>query len=265
MIEVTRLFVVRHGETAWNVDQRVQGQLDVPLNANGRRQAARLVQALAGEGIEAIYSSDLLRASETAAALAHAIGLPLQTDPGLRERAFGHFEGATFTEIEQRWPDDAKRWRRRDPDFAPGGGEVLRAFYARSVETATRLAGRHPGQTVALVAHGGVLDCLYRAAVHIDLQAPRTWQLGNASINRLLYTEQGLAMVGWNDNGHLDPASPTGPSEAPAPTRASRHGSGSAGPSADGPPGGPSPDADGPVDRSCLARGRATGPARPAR
>ena len=87
MIEdVTRLFVVRHGETAWNVDTRIQGQLDVPLNDTGRWQAARLAEALAGEGIAAIYSSDLQRASETAAALAAATGLALVTDAALRER-----------------------------------------------------------------------------------------------------------------------------------------------------------------------------------
>ena len=202
---VTRLFVIRHGETAWNVDTRIQGQLDIPLNDTGRWQAARLAQALAGEGIAAIYSSDLQRAAETAAALASATGLALVTDTGLRERAFGHFEGATFREIEERWPDDALRWRRREPDFGPGGGEALNAFYARSVGTATRLAALHPGQTIALVAHGGVLDCLYRAALRIELGAPRTWQLGNASINRLLHSPEGLALVGWNDRSHLEP------------------------------------------------------------
>ena len=204
MNEATRLFVIRHGETAWNVEQRIQGQLDIPLNDTGRWQAARLAQALAGEGIQAIYSSDLSRAAETAAPLARAAGLKLTTDTYLRERGFGHFEGATFKEIEERWPEDALRWRRREPDFGPGGGERLSDFYARSVAAATRLAARHPGQTVALVAHGGVLDCLYRAATRMELQAARTWQLGNASVNRLLYSSEGLGLVGWNDVGHLE-------------------------------------------------------------
>ena len=204
MDSVTRLLVLRHGQTAWNVDQRIQGQLDVPLNDHGRWQAERLAQALAGEELHAVYSSDLQRAADTAAPLARGAGLALQTDPTLRERAFGDFEGVSFREIEQRWPEAAARWRRREPDFSPGGGETLRQFYARSVRAATQLAERHPGQTVALVAHGGVLDCLYRAASRIELDAPRTWQLGNASINRLLYSEEGLAMVGWNDSRHLE-------------------------------------------------------------
>ena len=204
MESVTRLLVLRHGQTAWNVDQRIQGQLDIPLNDHGRWQAGRLAQALAGEELHAVYSSDLQRAAATAEPLARACGLALQTDPALRERAFGDFEGVSFREIEQRWPEAAARWRRREPDFSPGGGETLRQFYARSVRAATQLAERHPGQTVALVAHGGVLDCLYRAASRIELDAARTWQLGNAAINRLLYSGEGLAMVGWNDNRHLE-------------------------------------------------------------
>jgi probable phosphoglycerate mutase len=204
MESVTRLLVLRHGQTDWNVDQRIQGQLDIPLNQHGRWQAGQLALALADEEVHAVYSSDLQRAAETAALLARVGGLTVQTDTGLRERAFGTFEGASFREIEQRWPEDAQRWRRREPDFAPGGGETLRQFYARSVQSAQRLAARHPGQTVALVAHGGVLDCLYRAACRIELHAPRTWQVGNASINRLLHSDEGLALVGWNDSRHLD-------------------------------------------------------------
>ncbi len=203
--EATRLVAIRHGETAWNVDQRIQGQLDIALNDTGRWQAGRMAQALADEGIAAIYSSDLQRAAETARALSATTGLPVTTDATLRERAFGEFEGVSFAEIQQRWPDAARRWRQREPDFAPGGGETLNVFYARCVAAALRLAARHPGQTIALVAHGGVLDCLYRAATHAPLNAPRTWMLGNASINRLLCSGQGLALVGWSDDAHLDP------------------------------------------------------------
>ena len=157
--------------------------------------------------MDAIYASDLRRAYETAQAVARGSGLAIVTDVGLRERGFGVFEGLTFKEIEQRWPDQSERWRRRDPDFSPEGGETLRDFFARTVETATRLAAAHSGQTIALVAHGGVMDCLYRAASRIALDAPRSWQLGNASINRLLYTPQGFTLVGWSDTYHLEDVS----------------------------------------------------------
>jgi probable phosphoglycerate mutase len=200
----TRVIAIRHGETAWNVDTRIQGQLDIPLNDMGRWQAQRLARAVADEGIVAVYASDLLRAYDTACAVAQVAGCEVVTDTGLRERGFGEFEGHTWKEIEARWPVESERWRRRDVDFAPQGGESLRQLYARSVEAATRLVSAHPGQTIALVAHGGVMDCLYRAASRIELQAPRSWQLGNASINRLLFSGGAFTLVGWSDTFHLE-------------------------------------------------------------
>ena len=204
MISATRVLAIRHGETAWNADGRIQGHVDIPLNEAGRWQAERMALSLAGEPIDALYSSDLARARQTAEALARVAGLPLVQDAGLRERRFGRFEGRRHQDIELELAEQAARWRRRDPDFSAEGGETLTEFFARVVATASRLAAAHPGQSVALVAHGGVLDCLYRAATGLDLQAPRTWQLGNASINRLLYTGEGFTLVGWADNGHLE-------------------------------------------------------------
>jgi 2,3-bisphosphoglycerate-dependent phosphoglycerate mutase len=205
--QLTRVLAIRHGETAWNVDGRIQGQLNIPLNHTGRWQAHRLALALAEESLDAVYSSDLLRALETAQAVSAGSGCSIVTDVGLRERGFGEFEGLTFKEIEQRWPEQSERWRKRDPLFGPERGETLADFFDRSVSTVTRLASAHPGQTIAVVAHGGVLDCLYRAATRQGLQAPRSWQLGNASINRLLYTPQGFTLVGWSDTWHLENAS----------------------------------------------------------
>jgi probable phosphoglycerate mutase len=206
--EPTRVLAIRHGETAWNVDTRIQGQLDIPLNETGQRQARRLALALAAEPISAIYASDLWRAYETAQSIAAATGLEVIPDEGLREREFGLFQGKTFAEIEAIWPEQSLRWRKRDPAFAPeGGGESLLAFRERITRTAHHLAARHPGQQIVLVAHGGVLDVLYRAATGQELQAPRTWQLGNAAINRLLWTPEGFTLVGWADTHHLDDAS----------------------------------------------------------
>jgi probable phosphoglycerate mutase len=199
----TRVLVIRHGQTAWNADTRLQGHTDVPLNDVGRRQAQALRVALDGEPLDAVYSSDLARARDTAAAVAAACGAALVLDAALRERAFGNFEGVRFGDIELRWPDAARRWRSRDPGFAPDGGESLDTFYARCVGAAMRLAERHPGGAIAIVAHGGVLDCLYRAATRQALDVPRNWSIGNASINRLLHTESGFVLVGWNDDAHL--------------------------------------------------------------
>jgi len=202
----TRVIVLRHGETDWNAGSRMQGQTDTALSARGRWQAARLAEALADEEIAAIYSSDLQRAHDTAAALAARTGLPVQADPALRERGFGIFEGLTFDEIGARWPEAYRRWRQREPGFAPTGGESLEDLHRRSVATAAALAARHRGQQVVLVSHGGVLDCLYRAATGAGLSAPRSWQLGNAAINRLLHSDQGFVLVGWDDTRHLESA-----------------------------------------------------------
>jgi 2,3-bisphosphoglycerate-dependent phosphoglycerate mutase len=202
--------LLRHGQTDWNAATRIQGQLDVPLNARGHWQAARLAQALAGEALDAVFSSDLARAHATAQALAALQGLPVHTDAGLRERGFGSFEGLTYAEIEQRHPEQAQRWRRREPGFGPGGGEPLAVFCERAVAAVARIAAAQPGRSIAVVAHGGVLDCVHRAAAGIALDAPRTWQLGNAAINRLLYTEGRFVLVGWDDRGHLEGEDPAG-------------------------------------------------------
>ena len=200
---LTRVVAVRHGETAWNVQTRIQGQLDIGLNAIGRRQAERLGRALANESLDAIYASDLQRAADTARAVAEQAGVAVLTDAALRERGFGSFEGLTWAEVEQHHPDESRRWRERDASFGPPGGETLALFYERAVGALAAIAARHRGQHIAIVTHGGVLDALYRAASRIALDAPRTWQLGNASINRVLHGEQGFTLVGWNDSLHL--------------------------------------------------------------
>jgi len=203
-MHATRIIAIRHGETAWNVDTRIQGQLDIGLNETGRQQARRVARALTGEPIQAIYSSDLSRAWDTARSIADATGQTLQAHAGLRERGFGVFQGKTYAEIEAAWPDQAWRWRKRDPQWAPEGGESLLDVRERITLTAAELAARHLGEQIVLVAHGGVMDALYRAATGQDLQAPRSWELGNAAINRLLWTPDGLTLVGWSDTRHLD-------------------------------------------------------------
>ena len=120
-----RITAVRHGETAWNVDTRIQGQLDIALNDHGQWQAQRVGLALADSGIDHIYSSDLQRAHSTAQAIATHAGIStdaIALHKGLRERAFGSFEGQTYAEIEAQWPEESKRWRQRDPHWAPPGG-----------------------------------------------------------------------------------------------------------------------------------------------
>ncbi|MBS0392960.1 MAG: histidine phosphatase family protein [Proteobacteria bacterium] len=205
-MQATRIIAVRHGETAWNVDTRIQGHLDIPLNDTGLWQARQLGRALTEERVAAIYSSDLQRAWATAQAVAQTTGAELHPTRGLRERSFGNFQGRTFHQIESESPEQALRWRKRDPHFVPdGGGESLVTLRERIACTVDEIADRHRGQQIVLVAHGGVMDMLYRLATRLDLQAPRTWQLTNAAINRLLWTgDNGLTLVGWADTQHLE-------------------------------------------------------------
>jgi len=206
--EPTRILAIRHGRTAWNADGRIQGHRDIALDELGRWQAQRLADALAGESLQAIYSSDLRRARDTAEPLQRRHGLEVIIDPGLRERGFGDFEGHSFAQIEQRWPDQAERWRRRDEAFEPRGGESLRDFRRRVVAAVDRLAARHRGQNIVLLTHGGALDVLYRHATGLSLQAPRSWSVENAAINRLVHADETLVLVGWADAAHLAGDSP---------------------------------------------------------
>ena len=200
----TRILAVRHGETLWNRETRIQGFTDIDLSDHGRWQAQQLAQALREEPVAACYASDLSRARDTAQAVADVHGHMVNTDPGLRERSFGQFEGHTWTEIETQWPEASQAWRQRVPDWEPQGGESLIRLQARVLNTLNRIAQRHMGEQILVVVHGGVLDILYRAATRLDLQAPRAWELRNTAINRLLWSPEGMSLVGWDDRAHLE-------------------------------------------------------------
>ncbi|MGF6274333.1 putative phosphoglycerate mutase [Massilia sp. UYP11] len=209
----TTILLIRHGETAWNAERRLQGHLDIALNAEGGRQAAALGAALAGERIDLVVSSDLARARQTAEAIISARGprgidgAGLRLDPQLRERCYGGFEGLLYSEIAARFPLEFAAWQARNVDavLPPGKnqGETFRGFFARATQAILGHAARHPGQTLALVAHGGVLECAYRSALGLPLETPRDFKIHNASINRFVVEQGALKLVGWGDVEHL--------------------------------------------------------------
>lgn len=208
----TQILFIRHGETAWNRIKRIQGHIDIPLADTGLAQAQRLATRLSREArdgarIDAIYSSDLMRAQQTAQPAADALGLPLVLREGLRERAYGVFQGHDSTEIEARFPDAYAAWQTRDPGFEPEGGESQRAFYHRVLHALEPIVAAHPGGRIACVAHGGVLDCVYRFANGLELAAPRNYQLLNTSINVVDYAGGRAQVVQWADISHLSEAS----------------------------------------------------------
>jgi probable phosphoglycerate mutase len=201
----TKLLLIRHGETAWNAEHRIQGQLDIPLSPLGVLQSARLADCLANEAIDAVYSSGQSRAWLTAAPLAARLGLEVIAEPRLRERSFGIFEGLTLDEITQRYPVEFKKWRERDPAWRPDGGESGQQLIDRVLSAVSDIGAKHPGQTVVLVSHGGVLDVLYRAARLLEWHAPREHQMLNAAVNRLTTSATPLlfSIERWGDVAHL--------------------------------------------------------------
>ena len=201
----TQLLLIRHGETAWNAEHRIQGQLDIPLSPLGVLQSARLAECLANEPIDAVYSSGQSRAWLTAAPLAARLGLEVIAEPRLRERSFGIFEGLTLDEVAERYPPEFKKWRERDPAWRPEGGESGQQLIDRVLSAVSDIGIKHPSQTVVLVSHGGVLDVLYRAARLLEWHAPREHQMLNAAINRLTTsaTPLQLSIERWGDVAHL--------------------------------------------------------------
>ena len=201
----TQLLLIRHGETAWNAEHRIQGQLDIPLSPLGMLQSARMAECLASEPIDAVYSSELARAWLTAAPLAARLGIEVIAEPSLRERSFGIFEGLTLDEIATRHPAEFAHWRARDLGWRPEGGESGQQLIDRVLSAATDIVARHAGQTVVLVSHGGVLDVVYRAARALEWHAPREHQMLNAAINRLTASSSPLALSieRWSDVEHL--------------------------------------------------------------
>lgn len=202
------LLLIRHGETAWNAEHRIQGSLDIPLSATGFWQAGRLADRLAAERIDAVYSSDQARAWLTALPLASRHGLEPRADARLRERSFGVFEGHTLDEIAARWPAEFAAWRERDPAWAMPDGESGAAFIERVNAALHDIACKWAGATVAVVAHGGVLDVAYRTARALAWDAPREHVMANAAINRIAAAAPPLRLeiVDWGDVAHLSEA-----------------------------------------------------------
>lgn len=200
---MTEILLVRHGETLWNQQGRMQGQHDSPLTELGVRQARLLGRRLKDVPFTALYSSDLGRAYRTAQSIADETGHDIVADTRLRERHFGVFEGLTHGEIEVRYPEHYERFASRDPAFAMPGGESARDFHARCLACVQEIALRHAETSVVVVAHGLVLDALYRAALGMKLGEARGFPLLNCSVNTFRYEDGCWKVVAVCDVAHL--------------------------------------------------------------
>jgi probable phosphoglycerate mutase len=202
----TQLCVVRHGETAWNAEHRVQGQLDIPLNEIGLRQAQAVGLALREERFDALYSSDLVRARQTADPIANLLSMEVLVEKNLRERHYGIFERLTYAEVRKMFPEDYARFEARDPGYAFRTGESLRDFSARSIAVISKIVNQHKNQNILVFTHGGVLDKLYRHITGLPLSAERNFGIPNAGLNRIEITADGWRIRSWADIAHLERA-----------------------------------------------------------
>ncbi|MBI5108747.1 MAG: histidine phosphatase family protein [Rhodocyclales bacterium] len=202
----TRFCLIRHGETDWNSEKRIQGQIDIDLNAAGRAQARAVAASLAGQAFAAIYSSDLLRALNTARLATVGLGLAVSPAPTLRERHFGVLQGTTSHEASRQYPEVHRHHQARTPDYDNLTGESLAAFAARVMAGLEAMAARHAGEHVLAFTHGGVLDVVHRVATGRSLEAPRDFTLPNAAFNWVERDDYGWQLISWADCGHLQQA-----------------------------------------------------------
>jgi probable phosphoglycerate mutase len=202
----TRLCLIRHGETAWNAEKRLQGHIDIPLNTRGEIQARQMAQALkdAKLNFDVLFTSDLKRAIDTSAAVVQLFGVVAQVDSNLRERHFGSLQGLSINEAPLLRPDIWQAHISRDLDHELEGGESIRQFALRVQRALDRIEEQHPGKTVLMVSHGGTLDMMYRIASNQALSTQRVVSVPNASLNWLTHRlGSGWVVEQWADTRHL--------------------------------------------------------------
>ena len=202
------LNIVRHGETVWNHEMRFQGHGDSPLTERGRAQARAIGQRLKSMAIDTLISSDLGRTQETAALITEYTGHAVQLDPRLRERHYGVLEGLNLTEILAKHPGVYHELIAEKPDYQIPEGETHRQHYHKNIRVIEEWADQKPGATALLVAHGGVLDNVFRYVARLDLDQPRCVLPANASLSVIqygsFYGSTRWVIKTWGDAAHLE-------------------------------------------------------------
>jgi len=198
-----RMTIVRHGETDWNAISRIQGQQDVALNYRGIQQAQAAATHLAGQHFDALYSSDLKRAYDSAIPLSKIINLPVQTTPSIREWKLGILEGLLRTEAEQQYPDIYPIYDQQHPDSLIPQGETIRQRHQRACQWLEDKSLQHQNQHILVITHGGILDDWYRHVKNIPLETSRDWLLNNAGISQFEKTNGQWKLLIWSEISHL--------------------------------------------------------------
>jgi len=197
------LILVRHGETDWNHEQRIQGQLDIPLNKNGAEQARAVFNKLKREPIDAIFSSDLTRAIETVAPFKQ-LGFSITLDSSLRERSLGMLEGLCVKEAVKLMPEDLRAFQTRSYVFTPKNSESMSAFEKRVRMFLSKICETHKRGNILTVTHGGVIDVVWRIANNISPTDHVKPTVTNGSIHRLQLINKGAIVIkNFNDVDHM--------------------------------------------------------------
>jgi len=202
-MDITTFYIVRHGETEWNKQGLLQGNLDSPLSDLGIRQADALARHFTQCSFDHIVSSDLSRAVVTAQKIADTQKKTLATDIRLRERNLGIAQGLTLNEFSEKYPDDYKCFSSMDAHYVIPGGESSLQRYTRCVECVNELTATYCGKKVVVVTHGGVLDALFRYVNGMTLESKRTFSMFNASVNAIQYSNNEWNIVTWGFVEHL--------------------------------------------------------------
>jgi probable phosphoglycerate mutase len=201
---MTELIFIRHGETQWNIEGRVMGQLDSPLSRRGEKQALAIARRLSRIQIAALYSSDLGRALQTANAIANKFNIAVRLDKSLRERNMGVFQGLTREEKKAQYAQVWKESKAIGADFIiPGGGESRNQRLARSIEVMNRLADNHPNETIVVVSHDGILRGFLGHILGLDVSSETRIVRANASYNSFLKEDGQWRLKVWGDTSHL--------------------------------------------------------------
>lgn len=195
------LYCIRHGESSYNAEGRIQGQSDVPLSDLGRRQSEAVAKALDNLPIDTVYSSPLRRAMQTAEPIAAVLKRAIQTDPRLKEVHAGVFQDKLRSELETQYPEEMARWRSGDPDFPLPGGETRRHLMQRGHEVFQQIAqGGH--EQAVVVSHGGLLAAALKALLEIPA-GRHPFLLHNGSITQLDLTDGDVKLLSLNQIDHL--------------------------------------------------------------
>ena len=204
-MKITRFCLVRHGETDWNVARRLQGHTDIPLNQHGITQARQMAKALKAIHLQfdVLYTSDLRRAADTAAAVEEQFGINAIVDEALRERHLGALQGLTADEAPQLKPDLWSSHLSRNLEQTLEGGESITQFAQRIHGALENIRLKHTGKTVLLVSHGGALEMMYRLASKQPLESEKIVTVPNASLNWISHSGYSWQVDKWADTSHL--------------------------------------------------------------